>query len=297
MMESMAAGPTTTLTGVAFTSDRESPTRASLGGSDSEGSGPGHPTSSRGHARSLNVEGAYPLLLIGGALIVYGVIVGLQVPPPTIGRFEIWQLMIVLGTTIAAAGVFSLYFAEEERRSAARTSRAVEGPSPSNRIRAPVPAPSSVAPTAPSTAPWWEGPPESAAGRRPAPARASTDSSSIPFGRPKSTPPSVTTPPPADAGSTSRSPTSEDEIANTLKELEAISREITSSSALAARPAPTKSQARRCSDCGRSIEREASRPSCSRCGRPLCTECAEASLLQTAMVTCSNCRGTSASVA
>lgn len=236
------------------------------------------------------MEGAYPLLLIGSALLVYGVIVGLEVPPPTIGRFEIWQLVIVVGSTVVAAGLFSLYFAIQTPRGAPPPPPIQSPPQKSDRAGGRPPSILSASSATASVAPpWWEGPPVAAPSARsrirPAPPVISRG--------PEST---VPTPPPSPSPvrplSASPEPppsSTEDEVANTLRELDAISREITSNSAATSRPPAKKPLARRCADCGQPASGAGPGPMCSRCGRTLCVECAEASLLRTADVTCRSC--------
>lgn len=244
----------------------------------------------RDERRHLNVEGAYPLFLIGGALLVYGVLVALEVPPPTIGRFEIWQLVIVVGSTLVAAGLFSLYFALETPRVAPPPSP-IEPPSQrSDRAHGRPPSISSASsPTASAAPPWWEGPPVAAPSVRsrirPAPSVVSRAQVSTE----PSPPPSASPVRPLSVSPERPSSTTEDEVANTLRELDAISREITSTSAATSRPPAKKPLARRCVDCDRPANSPGPGPMCSRCGRALCVECAEGSLLRTADVTCRSC--------
>lgn len=249
------------------------------------------PARTRDDVRRLNVEGAYPLFLIGSALLVYGVIVGLEVPPPTIGRFEIWQLVIVVGSTIVAAGLFSLYFAIDMARTSPPPAPAESIPPEPDRTRGrPLTAPSASSPTKYIAAPWWEGPPVAEplvqTRTRPAPSVVSrAQKPAGPVARPSSSPI-----PERAAGPNPPPPRTQDEVADSLRELDAISLEIASTSVAKSRPPVKKPLARRCADCGRPASSAGPGPMCSHCGRALCAECAEGSLLRTADVTCASCQ-------
>lgn len=237
----------------------------------------------------VNLEGAYPLLLIGAAVLVYGVILALQVPPPSIGRFEIWQLAIVVGATILAAGIFSLYFATLSPKEVPETPVRRPSAPPPEHPRA-TPRPTATVPPSTATAPpWWEGPPPSAPTSRPRVASASLSPSAtdVPAG-PASSRRATTHP--VLSVSPDRPPVPKaDEIESLLTELDAISRELTATSAPRSPATPPKPRLRSCIDCGRSSGGTGPGPMCSHCGRTLCTGCAEASLLRTGDVTCQSC--------
>jgi len=239
----------------------------------------------------LNVRGAYPLLLIGAALVAYGVLVSIQTPAATVGRFEIWPLLVVLGATVIGAGIFSLYFAIDEslpESTAGARNERDERPSDAHPASG-VKASGSASPVA-TPPPWWEGLPDSSSSkRRPAAPEAlgaprSSSASSelhLPSSRPTGLP----------AASTPTIPPTEppDDVASTLKELEAISLEISSIVPASSKPSAPRTRTTRCSDCGQTIPHDATLI-CEECGNCLCANCASETALSTGVVTCRACR-------
>ena len=214
--------------------------------------------------------------MIGGALLAYGLALALQSPSPTIGRFEIWEVVIVVSSTLIGAGIFSLLYAAEPPR---------EAPTVRNVPAAPASATTPAAPTRrdpPSRTrtledpPWLEGPDAvevpGPVAYPSTPSRGISRASGASFAAkaPARLPEEAPDPdPPA--------PTGRDEIESALQELEAISKDITTQpSPGSARSATRRSSVPRCADCGRTLTLEHPGRACRECGRPLCDDCGRA---------------------
>jgi hypothetical protein len=239
--------------------------------------------------RWMNVRGAYPLLLVGSALLAYGVLVGVQVPTPTIGRFEIWQLVLVIGATVLAAGIFSLFFAEEEPyppSSELTHQRVPEVPlHAAPKVISTVSAPSS--PVTPP--PWWEGPPTKVSPPRVVPSvRAGPSARPSAISRQETVQPARESPlEPSSA--TVPTPQTSEEIASTLKELDAISRDVSATTRPSRPSATVTPRVDRCWDCRRPITDLGAALPCEQCGKQLCSSCAMDSVVRSGAVTCRGC--------
>ncbi len=223
-----------------------------------------------------NVQGAFPLLLIGAALLAYGLALAVQSPSPTIGRFEIWEVVIVVSSTLIGAGIFSLLYAAEppteapgprDAPAASGSTKAMSGPArreDPSRTRAL------------EDPPWLEGPD---AVEVPGPV-AYASSASRGIARPAA--PSHAAATLARRAEEARdpdppAPSGRDEIESALEELEAISKDITTQpSPASGRSAPRRSSVPRCADCGRTLTLEQPGRACRECGRPLCEDCGRA---------------------
>lgn len=254
------------------------------------------PLEAHSPAGASNVRGAYPLLLVGAAVLAYGVLVSVQTPGATVGRFEVWPLLVVIGATVVGAGVFSLYFAIEEPVPGS-TSREVEELKRSTPANPPASAAKATKAATPgsTTPPWWEGLPEPRRESK-APVRTAVPTTTKPTAASMEPHVPATSPtvPPRASSATIPPITAEtdlrDEVASTLKELEAISREISSSAPSPPPRSPvSKPPAARCSDCGRPVVRDVTLI-CEECGNLLCANCARDTALSTGVITCRSCR-------
>jgi hypothetical protein len=77
---------------------------------DSDGSG----DRSRAIRRSLNLEGAFPLLLIGSALLVYAAVLANQEISSSGSHLPLWGLVGGVGGVIAGAGIYSTFWVPTE---------------------------------------------------------------------------------------------------------------------------------------------------------------------------------------
>jgi hypothetical protein len=226
----------------------------------------------RAHRRAWNLEGAFPLFFLGAALAVGGVVLALETPTPRIDRVEIWQFLVALGAVIVAAGVFSIFFAEEDS-------------SP------PVPSGIPVGATAPA---WVEAP---ASPEAPPPVPATIPPTVAMGGAPSSTSRVAVAPAGPEAGAP-------DEIDAIMSQLDELTKEIFSAPRSPAAPNPTppapapasaerapeRPAAPGCADCGRVLAVGGPRLPCEVCGRPLCEDCALDAASHRGAVACRNCR-------
>ncbi len=244
-----------------------------------------------GMATRWNLHGAFPLLLIGSVLLVYGVTLGLQVPTPTVARFEIWEMVVAVGATLVGSGLFSLAYATESEDAPERAPRRPAAAAPGPRI---APQAKTVPPRGPErTVPeWWEGPTAPDPGRRRAPAPAAGDA---PSGARALGPPVSTSIPATDTGAASgpedRAGRGHEEIDGALLELESIARDMGEPKAppqlfVAGRAVHID----RCADCGRALALDAPERFCVECGRSLCPDCGHPARGNRDGVACQRCR-------
>jgi hypothetical protein len=266
--------------------------------------------------RRLNVEGAFPLLLIGSVLLVYaGVLVGEGLSSSGT-HLPLWGLVVGVGAVILGAGIYSTFLepvapprsdrnrewvtvprAEYEALRSSR--RANEGPASERR-----------------EPPWWEGPPdhptlppprhaapEVPRGRvSPAPVRST---SAVP--PPRLTPPAPSMSTGGTAGTAAApglltrapSPTGPapktaqrgfpKEFMDSLTELEALAnRQLKSSPQRLGRAAPGEPLS--CADCKRGLSNDPSPSRCSDCRSALCVDCALSSQMEDGDLRCVACR-------
>jgi hypothetical protein len=224
------------------------------------------------HRNAGNLEGAFPLLFLGAAIAVGGVVLALESPTPRIDRVEIWQFLVALGAVVVAAGIFSVFFAEHDTA---------------------LPAPSDI-PVGATDPSWSEGPiPPVAPPGPPAVLPPATTVAGIPAS------PEV---PRVAAAPVGTAPGPSDEIDAIMSQLDQLTKEIFS----APRPppamidppsvaSPAERTAQRpaapgCADCGRVLPVGGPRLPCEICGRPLCEDCALDAASHRGTVACQNCR-------
>jgi len=237
---------------------------------------------------ALNVAGAFPLLLVGAALVVSAVILYLQTARLPGHSLPVWELVALVGATVLTAGVLSLFLAEavESTPGPAIADPVLldeEFPSPTGRED-----PRQIAAPQSATPPWWEGPPI----RVPAP-----ESGARPTFRPPDLPASKPPDRPEISGATSefgRPPPqvvrSEEpsEIATALRELDGISEDVLTTSR--SNTGTTGTPAARCGDCGRRMDRKEKLLQCELCGLRFCSTCAGPASMAAGPVLCRACR-------
>jgi hypothetical protein len=261
---------------------------------------------------SKNFEGAFPLLLIGSALLVYCAILRNQSVSASGAHFPLWALIGTVGAVIAGAGVYSVFLnpsapaarvvpegfvlVPEAECEASRPGRRVDGRS----------TPPMLDP------PWWEGPEV-----YPEPSRERPTRAAIPRVADRSVPPprmaprGQPAPPPArraPAGGMGPAPrpppravptrgpeplaprrASLSELNETLAELEALAdSEFKPSPRRMPKTVPTEPHS--CADCGRGLPSGPSEERCSGCNRTLCVDCALSSQFEDADLRCNECR-------
>jgi hypothetical protein len=269
---------------------------------------------------SVNVKGAFPLLLIGSVAVAYSIVLALQSADLTGHRLPIWALVSLAGATILGAGVFSLFWAEveEDETKTEGKPKVVEAIEPKVLTRRE----ESISPVRRSSAPpppWWEGPPTDsapAAGHLTAPTVSRSQAGSAPVPVNSAALPSRSTQPASrrsgedapglaslgsPAGARARVPPNATqapsalrrgfpkEFMDSLAELETVAdRELKLSPRSPPKPIPGES--RTCADCKRVIPNHRPPNRCSGCGRGLCVDCAKSSQLEDAELRCIECR-------
>lgn len=265
--------------------------------------------------RVHNLEGAFPLLLVGGALLVYAAIIANQELVAHNSHVPLWGLVSAVGVVIAGAGVYSAFLEEPAPAAPVPVSDSVTIPKTEyEALRAGRSTPPKAPP--PATVPeWWEGPP------LPPPPRPSPLPSAEPvadLGRPRPVPaslsspvrrPSTPTPRELPVGRTptpvpSRAPTprippagpapfaartSLKDLKSALSELESLlDHEFTVSPRATPKPAPTGVPA--CADCRRALPKSPAANDCSGCGKGLCNDCTLSSQFEDGDIRCIECR-------
>ena len=263
--------------------------------------------------RLSNLEGAFPLLLIGSALLVYAAIIANQEIAAHNTHLPLWGLIGAVGVVIAGAGVYSTFLEGPPTPVPVPPSDAVlVSKAEYDRMKTP-PAPSRSPAPPPKMPEWWEGPPEPPAPRPAAEAvpasyeeellRLRTSGRPAPRGivlhrpagpavatgpaAPPTRAPSPSVPRPAGSPTTTR--TSLRELKSALSELETLlDREFTPTSRTAPVPAPKGVPA--CADCRRALAKSPVPNECSGCGKGLCNDCALSSQFEDGDLRCIECR-------
>lgn len=266
---------------------------------------------------SLNVKGAFPLLLIGGFAVASSIVLALQSAALPSHHLPIWVVVAVAGATILGAGVFSLFWAEveEDRGERGGPPNPVEGTDREGSTRHE----EMISPHRPglaSSPPWWEGPPtestptsvqslgpavprrEAAPAPVPVTARVPPRSPDRPTSRgsaggavgseaaPRA--PVRSAPTVGPVGPTLRRGFPK-EFMDSLAELETLAdRELKLSARLPSKARPVESLS--CADCRSEISSGLSPSRCSDCRRRLCVGCAISSQLEDGDVRCIECR-------
>ncbi len=237
-----------------------------------------------GETSRRNVEGAFPLLLIGGALLVYAVILAQQELGAHSSHLPLYGLVGGVGAVIAGAGIFSALSVEPETA----LPRVPEAVAPLARRGRGAPNATSRAYRKNAVPIWWEGP-EGSPSAAPVP---STVGIAPPAPRAASMRPggSVAVPSlPSGADLGPNRKWNNAELTELVAEIEAMVREHNSRfPARPARPMPKGVPA--CCDCHASMAADPSPSCCSDCGRGLCVDCALASSLEDGDLRCLECR-------
>ncbi len=272
----------------------------------------GKPASKR---RPRNFEGAFPLLLIGSALLVYCAVLRNEALTSNGVHFPLWGVVGAVGAVIAGAGVYSVFIDPSEPSEAApegfvmvpkaeweatRTARRASPRSPSPTL----------------APPWWEGPevyPETSQARptRPTVPRSVARPAPVPptrmMPRPRPVSPSaqrpvmghsasplapraptrVAPPPPPTHPATRKTPLNELEAA--ISQLEAlVDSDVKPGPRRPPKAGPEEPPS--CADCGRGMASDWDPSRCSDCGRKLCVDCALASQFEDTDLRCIECR-------
>lgn len=266
--------------------------------------------------RPKNFEGAFPLLLVGSALLVYCAILRNEAVASQGAHFPIWGIVGAVGAVIAGAGIYSVFLEPSELGVSAAPEGFVMVPKAeweaSRAGRRASARPMSASPMPP----WWEGPPvyPHTSPVRPSGPPASQQvtrlkpvqpTRAVP--RPHLTSPSSPRPaggsmgPGADPrGPTRAVPTpgpapptprrdSLDELKQALTELEAlVDSEFKSSPRRLPKAGPGEPGL--CADCSRGLPSRPAPVRCSGCDRELCVDCALSSQFEDADLRCIDCR-------
>jgi hypothetical protein len=266
--------------------------------------------------RPGNLEGAFPLLLIGSALLVYCAILRNEALASSGVHFPLWGIVGAVGAVIAGAGVYSVFLEPVDLTVPAAPEGFVMVPKAEWEAARSHPRSSARSTSTTSVPSWWEGPPvypdiapeaptsptgpiettqpySVRAGKSTSRPPITLRSSSRPLGDglgfpavPR--PPSRTVPAPGLAPPIPRR-ASTYELEETITELEALVEG-------ASRPSPRRTpgarpgDSRLCADCGRRLSADPASNPCSGCGRELCVDCALSSQFEDADLRCTDCR-------
>lgn len=261
-----------------------------------------------------NFEGAFPLLLIGSALLVYCAVLRTEAIASTGSRFPLWGIVGAVGAVIAGSGVFSIFLDNSEGGRPTTPDGFVLVPKAEwDVVR---PRPPTTTKSVASVPPWWEGPGEPSEPAPPRPtartitrdAARSTSPHGAPVVRaqlspatpaqaattravpapvpPKRIAPAATKPrpasPPPPKGSL-------EELRQSLAELEDMvnnnSRSTARTVTKAGRPRTSS-----CADCAQEVANSPAPNLCAGCGRRLCVDCALSSQFEDADLRCNECR-------
>jgi len=264
--------------------------------------------------KQRNIEGAFPLLLVGSVLLVYCAVLRSEAIASSGLRFPLWGIVGAVGAVIAGSGVYSIFL---------DTAETTEPTAPDGFVLVPKaeweavhPRPAATATHKPSLPPWWEGPPNQSETMRhvtvPTVARAP------PRSAPPTAPPATRTQPLAApstkvAGARITGPTpaarkpiapattkprltapappkgSLEELRQTLGELEdLVNSNFKSTPRTVTKVGLTKSSS--CADCGQEVPSSPAPNQCAGCGRRLCVDCALSSQFEDADLRCNECR-------
>lgn len=241
-----------------------------------------------------NLEGAFPLLLIGSVLVVYaGVLASQEVG--THPHLPLWGLLAGVGVVIVGAGIYSTFLEPdtapapkpgEERASVPRAES--EARTRSHHTPERTPASSETVPI------WWEGPPSAsptasparaAPGTRTAPPAQSIPSTSVRAVESRPAGPRRSVPHPSARYSFK-------ELSDELTDLEALvyGRADARLGSTPRPPASGRPTTYTCTDCDRPLTTASSASACQGCGRRLCVRCTASSRSEDGEVRCVDCR-------
>jgi hypothetical protein len=269
-----------------------------------------------------NIEGAFPLLVIGSVLLIYAGIVANQEIGSSSSRLPLWGLMAAVGAVIVGAGIYSTTLEPtvppSSRPSPVETvGRRIETYPERFSDRAKAPHVSRVA----AETSWWEGPSETvtsppaispratvgerATRRRPEPVLHTRRAEPL---RPppvasaaERTRSGLRPASPEGTGTPVRGPRSSKPVLpprrhGSLNDLESILSELEDLVDRQSRspPAPPRSEsleeASLCVDCDRALARTPPPDRCAGCGRWMCSACAASSLSEDGELKCIECR-------
>ena len=265
--------------------------------------------------RAGNIEGAFPLLLLGSVLLIYCAILRSQTITAGGAHFPLWGIVGAVGAVVAGSGVYSLFLdTSEPAASALPDGLVLVSKAELDALR-----PKSIPATAPAapTPPWWEGPPapsartpprslnpavvtqpsrpESLPARPAVPAKIPAPTSPVkesPRAEPSVRNRTPSKPPPAPAPTAPPRKGSLAELRQALAELEDL---VNTNFKSPSRPAPPTlkvgpAKPASCADCGRDVPGNPVPDHCAGCGRRLCVDCALASQFEDADLRCNECR-------
>jgi hypothetical protein len=244
-----------------------------------------------------NLEGAFPLLLIGSVLLVYAGIVASQQLGSHSSQLPLWGLLGGVGAVIVGAGVYSSFLEPEATPAPGHEREWVTVPRAEWESRTGARPTSERFRTSPEPVPiWWEGPPtpasESPSRAPPATGLSRTNR------RPAPTPTSPVRAHPAMPSRAVPRPTarySYRELTAELSELEALvyGRAVSTARTPPASPLPRTQSTPSCMDCDRPLTAGSSPSPCLGCGRGLCAHCTASSRAEDGEVRCVECRSRS----
>jgi len=238
-----------------------------------------------------NLEGAFPLLLIGSVLVVYAGYLASAHAASGPSHLPLWGLLGGVGAVIVGAGIYStLLEPETVGGPTVRWEPGTAGPTgdatPFKPVESAVPSRTEAGPA------WWEAltrSPPIAESSTPGPVRVSS-----PTRRPLTSPPAGAAPAPSGplppvVKSPSRGRYSLQELRKTLDELESMAGASPGSSLRAARLSGAHTVSN-CVDCDRAFPGGRASARCPGCGRGLCGSCVELSRSEDGVVRCTDCR-------
>lgn len=270
--------------------------------------------------RTWNTEGAFPLLLLGGALLIYAAVLAIQELSSNTSHLPLWGLVGGVGAVITGAGIYSTFLVQEKTPATAASKSWVTVPKAEwESLRSRRPGTEHRVPPS-QEPPWWEGPLDRASepsfsssvapvqraltdstGSRPIPISTPTRPGSSgheglaqiaarPFslrgGRDRTLPEES-----APTQRTSNRPLKE--LNDAITELEQL---VNDRSKMPQRGVKAGGQPglSSCVDCGREMSRDTPPDTCSGCGQGLCFKCAQSSRSEDGSLRCVECRARNA---
>ena len=231
--------------------------------------------------RFQNLEGAFPLLLIGSVLVVYAAIVANQEVGMKGSHLPLWGLMAGVGMVIVGAGIYSTFLEPTFPPDIVAPSEWVTVPKADwDALRAPRPPREAPRPS-PHLPIWWEGPPEP---EKPRPAVAIAKKPPTPARAPRRVEPE-----PAPSAPVLRRTPLLNDLKDALTELETLVNQDVRSPASRRPSTAGPDELRSCADCGRRLPRSGTAYACSSCGHRMCYECASSSREEYTEVRCLEC--------